>query len=277
MSKFRDKREAFKQRAEQGVKDRQKSAGKYSVVHLGKIDNINFFKPNPDKQKRNLIDIIPFFVTQNWTAKMRGFNGDTLGVQIGDMLYKLEVPIHGQGCGALEFPQLCLKSAFGKACPVCDDRESLKEDSNVDEDIIGTLYPRWKVYYNLRDKNEPDKTKRRKVWESPYHSFEKFFLDEADMGTEGYVIFADPEEGKTIKFKGRKKHFKSKGGQMVDYLEAESIEFIDRKRQYMEDDIKKSISFDKYLAIPTYEEVEKAYLGTEDDSEKGAGKKKKEK
>jgi len=268
ISRSSERRQSFRERSEQGVKDREKSGGRFSCVNLGKIEGINFFKPTSDKKHRNEIDIIPFLATQDWIGKMRSFNGAALGIEPGDMLYKLEVPGHGR-VGAEERTFLCLKAAFGKSCPICNERDTLKENEDADEDLIKSLYPKWRVYYNVRDKNEEDKEKRRKVWEASYHCFEKFFLEEADMGADGVIIFADPEDGKTVQFKGRKKNFSGRS-----YLEAESIEFLDRKRQYSEEDIKESVSFDKYLKVPTYEEVEKAYLGL--DEEKGEKKKNKE-
>lgn len=271
MSKFHDRRAAFRERTEQGVKDREKTGGRFSCVSLAKVEGVVFFKPTADKKHRNEIDIIPFLATQDWISKMRSFNGAILGVNPGDMLYKLEVPGHPR-VGSEERTFLCLKAAFGKSCPICNEREALKENEDADEDLIKSLYPKWRVFYNLRDKNEEDKEKRRKIWDCPYHSFEKFFLEEADMGEDGVVIFADPEEGKTIRFKGREKNFSGR-----KYLEADSIEFLDRKKQYDEDDIKESISFDKYLRIPTYEEVEKAYLGLDNDEKKSDKKRKEEK
>ena len=247
MSKFHDRRKSFRERTEQGVKEREKTGGRFSCLNLFKVEGINFYKPTSDKKNRNEIDIIPFLATQDWISKMRSFNGAMLDISPGDMLYKLEVPGHPR-IGAEERTFLCLKAAFGKSCSICNEREALKENEEADEDLIKSLYPKWRVFYNIRDRNEEDKEKRRKVWDASYHSFEKFFLEEADMGDDGIVIFADPEEGKTIRFKGRKKNFSGR-----EYLEADSIEFLDRKKQYDEEEIKKSISFDKYLKIPTYE------------------------
>lgn len=273
MSKYSERRKKFRQRAEQGVKDREKGFAQFSVLRIKEMNeeyNIPGFKPSTDKKTRNLIDIIPFFVTQDWMIKARNFNGATLGVKPGDMLYKLEVPVH-YNVGAEERAFVCRKFFLGKACAVCNDRESLKENDNAEEELIKSLYPKWKVFYNLKDKNEEEKEKRRKSWETSYHSFEKLFMEEADMGDDGVIIFADPEDGKTIKFKGRQKKWKTK-----KFVEADSIEFLDRKKQYTENDIKKSIPFDKYLIVPSYEEVEKAYLGIEDE-EGGKKKKKKDK
>lgn len=270
MSKYSDKRKAFRNRTKQAVQEREKGGNKFSCLDFGKVDGISFFKAIA--KVKNLVDIIPFFTTQDWISKMKGFNNTLLGISKGDMLYKLEVPQHTK-VGAEEKVFLCLKFAFGKACPICNEREALSKSDDADEDLIKSLYPKWRVFYNVKDRNEKDKSKSRKVWDSPYHSFEKFFLEEADEGEDGIVIFADPEDGKTIKFKGREKSFP--GGK---YVEAGSIEFVDRKNSYSEKDIEQSISFDKYLKVPTYEEVEKCYFGMEDESKtKGEKKKKKKK
>lgn len=276
MSKYSEKRKAFKSRTKQAVQEREKGGGKFSCIDFSRVDGVSFFKPVA--KEKNLIDIIPFFTTQDWIRKMKGFNNTSLGIEKGDMLYKFEVPQHTK-VGAEERVFLCLKFALGKSCPICNEREALSKADDVDEDLIKSLWPKWRVLYNIIDKNEKDKVKAKKVWDSPYHSFEKFFLEEADEGEQGIVIFADPEDGKTIKFKGREKSFP--GGKCV---EAGSISFMDRKRGYSEEDIQNSISFDKYLKIPTYEEVEKCYFGIlerekaeEETSSKEKGEKKKKK
>ena len=107
---------------------------------------------------------------------------------------------------------------------------------------------------------EPEKLK---IFETSHYLFEKELIDEARDDEEGgFVDFADEESGKEIKFRCSKV---SKGG--FEFNEYKSFGFEDRDENIPDELIEKAISFDEILNVPTYEEVEKIFYGSDDDDE----------
>ena len=114
--KARDKlKKKLKNRQEQVVKTRgQTGLGKKSVLDWEKFvgKKPTAFQPTTGKDK-NLIDIIPFEVTQSWMKELRAPTGKILNHDIGDLEYKLELSVHRNvGEGGDTF--VCLRDCFGK-------------------------------------------------------------------------------------------------------------------------------------------------------------------
>ena len=113
-------REALKRRTNQSAKDRgKKGLGKVGYLNQDQLGDREFYKPSHGQQ-RNVIDILPFVVSQDWYKRLRTFSGRATGMEVGDWDYKLEIPIHFDiGPGRAAF--LCLNQAFGERCPICEE------------------------------------------------------------------------------------------------------------------------------------------------------------
>ena len=224
-----------------------RNTSRKSVLDWKKVDGeVTFFKPVEGK---NRINIIPYVIkTKNHPLVKKG------EFSVGDSDYVMDFFIH-KSVGPTESSVLCLKSTFGKPCPVCELQAKLRKEGKEDE--AKALKPSRRVAYNIEDTKEPGKLK---VFETSHYLFEKELIDEArDDEENGFVDFADPEEGKEVKFRASKT---SQGE--YEFLEFKSFGFEDRDEKISSKLLKQAISFDEILTIPTYEEVEKILYGAED-------------
>ena len=257
-----ERRQALRNRTKKGVLEREmKGLGRKSVLDMSKAGNkkIINFEIKSGKQT-NYIDILPFEITQPWYKELKSFSGSILGdySDIGFTDYKLEIPVH-RNVGENNDVFLCLKQAFGKKCPICEELEPewAKDKENRDQSKIAALRPSWRCYYNVFDYDDPDAPV--KLWaDFSYHLFEKYLQEAMESESDDVIAFADLETGSSIEFKGRDKEF----GQNK-FIEAHSIKF--KKREpYPESILKESFSLDTMLIIPTYDEVAKVHLGLDD-------------
>lgn len=225
------------------------STSKGGVINYRNYDgDVTFFNPAEGKHR---INIIPYIIkSKNHPLVKKG------EAEIGEMDYVLDFYVH-RGVGPAEKSVLCLKNTFGKPCPICEHSASLRKAGKEKE--ANALKPSHRVVYNIEDLKEPGKIK---VFETSHYLFEKELIEEArDDENGGFVDFADPEEGKEIKFRASKVT-KNK----VEFTEFKSFSFEDRDEELDNDLVESAISFDELLTVPTYEEVEKVLYG-DDDSE----------
>lgn len=226
------------------------SPAKAGIMNWKKVEgDVTFFSPI---EGRNRINIIPYIIkTKNHPLVKRG------EFEIGDKDYVMDVFVH-RGVGPSEASVLCLKSTYGKPCPICEQSAILRKQGKEEE--AGALKASRRVFYNIQDMKEPDKLK---VFETSHYLFEKELIDEARDDEEGgFIDFADPIDGKEIKFRASDVQ---KG--LIKYKEFKSFSFEDRDDPISDELLESAISFDEIMNIPTYEEVEKILFGQDDDEE----------
>ena len=227
-----------------------RGGSKNGVMDWRKVDGeVNFFKPADGK---NRINIIPYVIkTKNHPLVKRG------EFEIGDTDYVMDVWVH-RSVGVSEANVICLKETYGKPCPICEQSALLAKEGKDKE--AKDLKPKRRVFYNVQDMKEPDKLK---VFEASHNLFEKELIDEARDDEEGgFVDFADPENGKEVKFRASETSFGK-----IKYMEFKSFGFEDRDEPIPDELIESAISFDEIMNVPTYEEVEKILYGQEDDED----------
>ncbi|MCP4763005.1 MAG: hypothetical protein GY870_14600 [archaeon] len=246
-----DRKKALKERTTTNVSNRDKSgfAGQKRAFDF-KGKEVTFWKP---EKGSNHIDIIPYLIT---TDKHPG------KLKEGYEDYILEYYMH-PSVGASEDTFVCLKKTFGKPCPICEEQAILRQDENVDEDSVKALNAKRRAIYNIIDKN--DEEAGIQLFEVSHFLFEKELLEEAETAEEEVIIFADIEEGTSIKFRAKEKSF---GG--FSFFEFKAFSFEERDEAYAESILKKSYSLDKYIVIPTYDEVRNAFLGIESEDDDGS-------
>lgn len=226
---------------------------KAGIMNWKKVEgDVTFFSPI---EGRNRINIIPYIIkTKNHPLVKRG------EFEIGDKDYVMDVFVH-RGIGPSEASVLCLKSTYGKPCPICEQSAILRKQGKEEE--AGALKASRRVFYNIQDMKEPDKLK---VFETSHYLFEKELIDEARDDEEGgFIDFADPIDGKEIKFRASDVQ---KGS--IKYKEFKSFSFEDRDDPISDELLESAISFDEIMNVPTYEEVEKILFGQDDDEDKPA-------
>lgn len=223
---------------------------KVGAMDWKKVDGeVSFYQPQAG---RNRINIIPFEVkSKNHPLVKRG------EMEVGDMDYMMDVWVH-RGVGATEASVVCLKNTYGKPCPICEQAALLRKQGKEEE--ANALKPSRRVFYNVEDLKDPGKVK---VFETSHYLFEKELIDEARDDEEGgFVDFADPENGKEIKFRANESSFgKNK------YFEYKSFSFEDREEPVGEELLENAISFDEVMRVPTYEEAQRILFGADEDED----------
>ena len=244
---------------------------KQTVLDLAKTKRtVRFYQAKSGKEKLNRLDIIPFEISEDWYASLKGHSNRPTGRQPGDLDYKLEVPVHS----FKDLPPiLCLNFAFRKRCSVCEEWTKQKQAGNEDEARV--LQPKWRVFYNIVDRTKKNHFEKGivQVWEHSFHLFEKYLKEEVDSGRDGTVPFAALDsDGRTLEFKGIEK----KIGKTGVYIECPEITFLKRKLEYSDNILKKAFRLDRLLNVPTPEDVEKLFYGfSKNNEEKKGGKKSK--
>lgn len=256
-SSINKRKEALRKRMHSAVKNRNEGFIRKGILDLSKLD-IKLYKPKSGREK-NLIDIIPFKITQKWYKDLLTPKGEKIGLDIGETDYKLEIPVHrnvGPGNDAF----ICNRMAFGQKCYRCEEYFTEKEKGDLLDSDLNKMKFSWRDFYIISDKNDNDKIE---IWlDVSFHNFEKYLLDEAELSPEEIVTFADLEAGSSIQFKCREEPTPDNKGK---YLKAHSIDFIDRDDPYPESIIDEVPSLDSLVTIHTYEEIEKAAKGIIED------------
>lgn len=230
----------------------QKSYETKNSVSGGSImqfDGVEFFAP---KVGKNRINIIPYTIkSKNHPLVCKG------EFEIGDKDYVMDIFVH-RNIGPDQANVVCLKNNFRKPCPICEQAEEFKKEGKEDE--AKALSPSRRVFYNVQDLNEPDKIK---VFETSHYLFEKELIDEARDDEEGgFIDFADPDEGKEIRFKC----FEEQLGN-IKYKKFKSFTFESREDSISEEILENAISFDEIIKVPTYSEAKKILYGNVSDDE----------
>lgn len=221
------------------------SGGKgWGVLNTEGLGEELFFKPEIGN---NAIDIIPYVVKTDKHPKLKP----------GDVDYVLDVWVHKK-IGAGEDSYVCLKKTYKKACPICEEMAKLTQDGG-DEDTIDALKPKHRVFYNVINLNA--KAGNIQLFEQSHFKFEKELLEEAETGDGEIMIFSDPVDGYSVKFKGRKASFKGR-----DFTEIKNISLEEREEQYEDSVVDDAYSLDELLIVPSYEEISNAFYGIESEA-----------
>lgn len=206
------------------------------------------------RMKKNKIDIIPYII---------GTDNHPGGMKKGYDSYVLNYWVH-YNVGPMEDQFLCLKNTFRKPCPICEERARIISEKGWEKDpekkaLAGSLKPKQRVMYNVIDlMGESDEIR---LFEVSHYLFEKELLEQAGYDVEedsdlDYITFADLEDGRTVIFRG----VEATGAGGNPYTEFKSFQF-EKREPYDEEILEESYSLDKFLIIPTYDEVRCAMLG----------------
>ena len=217
----------------------------------------------------NEFDIVPFYITQEWFKDMKMKSGRRAEAKsdVGYLSYKFEIPCH-RGVGPNNEWWLCNFELFGKPCVMCEQKfaEFDKPKAEQNEDIWRPLLASWRDFYNVYDYNNPEKDIH--PFEISYAHFEEALLEAIELDEDQLLCPWDVDEGKIIEFKAKEEKFK--GYTYPKPLEG-SFNFADRSQPYSDEDLDRTWSFDKYLYIPKYDELARAFYGVEDLGEVGRG------
>jgi hypothetical protein len=202
------------------------------------------------KEGNNKLDIVPYVIaSSNHPLVKRGT------LKVGDLDYTLDIWVH-KNIGPSESDMFCLKKNYGKPCPICDQAEDYKKEGK--KEAFDAYKAKRRVFYNVSDVLKPDEGLM--VLEQSHFLFEKELIEEAKNSAdgEGIVDFADPDEGKTVKFRGSATSYQGHAS-----IEPKNFGFIDRANPTTKL-VKKAIAFDALLTVNTSEQMAALMYGEDE-------------
>lgn len=247
---------------EEDYKNKDKGSGgnRANYLDLSEYPDLEFYKI---KKGKNKISILQYRITTDNHPK---------GREKGKTDYKLEVFVH-RFFGESEGNYLCMKETFNKSCPGCKEVKKMidsKEYTWKDKEVKD-MRPQHREVFIIQDLMEDED--KYYLFDSNHWEFQKELLAEAERDEDGFVPFADLEEGKAIIFYGEEREGEFKN---TTY---KPTGFRFRDREPIDSDVVDEVpSLDALLVIPDYEEMEKDLYGIssgdDDDDEKPKSKKK---
>lgn len=212
------------------------------------------------KSGKNAMDIIPFiFGTDLFPNKKKGKVG-----------FMLDIFVH-KGFNQSWDKCLCMKKTYGKACPICEERERLIElDADEHEKRIKELAAKRRCIVcavNLKSDEEDPHNGQVQIFDETHYYFMKELLEEAAADDAGNPIdFTSLDNGFTVLYRASlEKIDKAK------FFKYKTFGFEEREEQYPEGIIKFGYSDDLFdhgafqldtlLVVPTYQEVEAMLRG----------------
>lgn len=248
-------------RSQQDVGKKRREKG--SVLDLTAYKDAKFYAARSGRQK-NLMDIVPFMISEAWYPKLRNRIGKPTGLGPGDLDYKLEVPIH-RNVGEEHAVIVCLREAFGRPCAVCEEKfaEFNKPRDEWDKEKIKSLNAKWRCFYNVWDYNSTQPDPTFLIFDISYKMFEEPLLKWIEPDPENgdqleMIYFSSLSEGYVIEWQGIEKRITEKSS---PYIEAVSFEFLPRDQPYDKSVLDMVYPLDRLLIIPTPEEVQSLHLG----------------
>ena len=251
-----DAGEALANRAKRSAKNKDKTglgSGKIlDILDTSEYPDLVQYKPTAGKGKKNKLDFLPFVITQDWYPTLKEKSGATVGLKPGQQDYKLEIPVH-QRIGPANKVYICLRLAFGKKCPICDDLfvEYAKAKEDRDEKVIKALRYSWRVFYNVLDHNGEDE--EIKIMEISYAMFEDMLLEAIAEDEDSVSTFTHLKKGKTVIWKGKEKSLGDNA-----FVECVDIDFEERE-PFNSAILEDVYPLDKMLIIAEYDEIYEAH------------------
>ncbi len=246
------------------INTEKKGLGKKTLLDFSAVGDrpIELYTMKGGVGIKNVIDHLPYQITQDWVAQMREPSGAPNGLEPGLLDYKLEYCVHKKQ-GATEETVLCLKNTFFRKCPQCEARQLLFDiDENKrtvnQEKMLDFLRPSWRNTYNIYDYDEPSKDIQ--LWDDvSYKLYEEFLKLRIQTDHEGLKAFSDYELGQTVVFEGKAKTI----GTGRPFFEAAQFSFEQRDQPWAWETYEEVFPLDLMLQIPEYDEVYEIFKSLE--------------
>lgn len=166
--------------------------------------------------------------------------------------------------GANEDDYVCPRKTWGKPCPICEHLKQMAQDPDADEDLIKSLRPKQRQLFNVVDLANPDDGVQ--VWHMSFHLFgkglnESLRTDMEDEDPAGWEMFADPDEGFTLRIGVSEEKIGAN-----KFFEVTNIDFRARKNPIPDAWLDAANNLDNLLIEVPYEKLEAIYHQTEEDT-----------
>ena len=191
----------------------------------------------------HIIDIIPYLAGKN-----DPFNKE------GEPAYVLDILVH-QKVGAGEEQVVCPAENYQQPCPICEDMRRKRNEGADFKTVLKPLQPKRRTVYNIivRDGGAME-AKGNQVFEISHFFMEKHLAKISKSArTGGYIVFSDPEEGRSIAFE--------RTGTGSDNTGYSGHKFEDRPEPITDAELEAAVCLDDLIKIHTYDEIYKMYYG----------------
>jgi hypothetical protein len=229
--------------------ERRESQNDSKYGYLKLPSGLKMYKEGAGKKK---LDIIPYIVS----AENHGdfVDGDPDSAIVGEPWYRKPFKTH-RGVGPDNESLIC-PTSIGKKCPICEERKRQLNDG-VDYKEAEKKPQNRSLYLvvPIADKDYDDTIH---LWDISEGNFQKH-LDEELKEDPDFGAFPEVDGGLTLQIRFSEEEFAGN-----KYYEAGRIDFLQRKEEY-DEEIMDKYDLDEILEIKTYKEIEKLYLGVDDE------------
>jgi hypothetical protein len=220
------------------VVDREsRGGGGISTVSLPQ--GITLFEPRAGVTR---LDFIPYIVTAEKHPDK---------VAPGELWFRRPIKVH-RNIGIDNKTYICPRSEHKKGCPIDEEVHELGKNRTENLETIRTIGTKDRDLFNLIDLDHEDKGIQ--LFDISYHLFGKRLREDLKFGKEEYRDFAELQGGFTLLVRWSERSFGDR-----KFYEAARIDFEPRE-DYNEGILKRVAPLDDILIIPTYEELQEAFL-----------------
>ena len=216
------------------------------------------------KEGEHIIDIIPFKAGPD----MPFGEDDSPITEEGELDYILDLEVH-MNVGSMKVPFVCPYENFGLPCPIC---EYMKASGRLEKDEWVALKTKRRAVYLVwvHDSIEEEK-KGLQIFHASHFLMEEKLEEIAKIPRGGgYIEFSDYDDGMSIAWthKGIKRDTRYLGHKLID-----------RERKIPDKLLDRSFALDQIVHMhPSYNEIEKAFNGVDEEpTHKSNSEKKKKK
>jgi len=174
--------------------------------------------------------------------------------------YGMPLEVHYR-IGAAGDTFLCLERMFGKPCPICDERNRLYAEGDVEKSIVKPLFPSRRCLFLVVDyRSEETRQKGIQLFDAPFGVEQGAKKVSTNKRTGEVGDISDPDIGKVLYF-----DCENPGKPTAKY-DGYDVEDRERLNQEWLDSV---VDFSEILIVPTTEEVAESFLGGVSNSGKG--------
>jgi len=223
------------------TKRRAEKNKSFSGRHLVLPDGVSLFKP---AKGVNQIDILPYMVKVNHHPD----------VKAGEPWYVRRYFTH-KNVGPEEITVVC-PTTIGKRCPICEEHSRLDKDESADDETVKGLKKKVRELFNVFDIKNPDAGIQ--IFDISTFFFGDLLDTHIRTGEMQKLTFWECQNGSTLKVTMEETDYK-------DTYKAKIIDFVARE-DYDDSVLEQTYDLDSMLVCPTYEELQKLFLGLDDDA-----------
>jgi len=225
----------------------RREGGDASLKYFKPDLNLPIWQARITKDEPHIIDIIPFIAGKNYPTKVDKRHP----IKEGDYAYWLEVYVH-TNIGPGKDWVVCPTRNYGLPCPICEEIDQRIRDGQEWENYKD-ISPKRRCVYNIVCYDDgKEEAKGVQIWEVSYKYGEgPIQLAAKNPRGGGAIPYSDVDVGKSISFEVANDEYRTIQGHKL----------LDRDYIISDATLDQSFTLDEVIVIPTYDQIEKLFLG----------------